>query len=113
MAAKFSGTLRTDSKTSQSEEIKHLYVGMWAMIASYYRLAVQRNKGDVNAIMQAVNATRCMAPTIKMLRTITDFVPDRKIRGGDIKLTYLTSASHDTIPTIFQNEQWNDQWKNS
>ena len=43
VAAEFRGSLRTDSKTrngwqstSQSEEIKHLSVGICAMITSYY-----------------------------------------------------------------------------
>ena len=37
-------------------EIKHFSEAICVQIASYYRLAVQRNKGDINAIIKAVEA---------------------------------------------------------
>ena len=61
---KYRGNLITDSKprgywndsSKEGVKIKHLSVGMCAQIASYYHLAVKRNKGDVMAIIKAVNA---------------------------------------------------------
>ena len=63
LAAEYAGTLRKVSKTreiwessSTSVEIKNLSEAMCGQIASYYRLAVQRNKGDTQAIIKAVKA---------------------------------------------------------
>ena len=62
---KYVGTLKTDSKTREgwkgeptkkSVAIHHLSVAMCGQIASYYRLAVQRNTGDVSSIIRAINA---------------------------------------------------------
>ena len=39
-----------------STEIRHLTLAMCVQIASYYRLAVQRNAGDVAAIQEAIKA---------------------------------------------------------
>ncbi|KAI6654474.1 hypothetical protein LOD99_870 [Oopsacas minuta] len=55
LEAGYRGTLKRQStpreswthSTSESLEIKHLSDAMCGQIASYYRLAVQRNKGDV------------------------------------------------------------------
>ena len=62
IAKKYVGTLTVQSKTraewgySTQKEIKHQYIPMCGMIASYYRLAVQRNIGDIDEIIQAINA---------------------------------------------------------
>ena len=62
---KYVGTLKADSKvregwkgesTKKSVAIHHLSVAMCAQIASYYRLAVQRNKNDIPSIIRAINA---------------------------------------------------------
>ena len=57
------GTLRKVSMTreswkssSTSVEIKHLSKAMCGQVTSYYRLAVQRNKGNTDAIIKAVMA---------------------------------------------------------
>ena len=112
MAAEFR-SLRTDSKTrkgwqltSQSEEVKHLSVGMCAMITSYYRLAVQKNKGDVDAIVQAVNAIPLhLGANYENAKENHRLTPIQKIRGADISLISFISASHGTIRTIFLNKQ--------
>ena len=44
------------SSSGPSIEIKHLSEAMCGQIASYYRLAIQRNKGDIDAIIKAVKA---------------------------------------------------------
>ena len=63
LAPEYAGTLRKVSKTreswkssSTSVEIKHLSEAMCGQVASYYRLAVQRNKGNTDAIIKAVMA---------------------------------------------------------
>ena len=61
---KYVGTLKADSKTregrkgesNRSVAIHHLSVAMCAQIASYYRLAVQRNTNDIPSIIRAINA---------------------------------------------------------
>ena len=62
---KYVGTLKADSKvregwkgesTMKSVAIRHLSVAMCAQIASYYRLAVQRNTNDIPSIIRAINA---------------------------------------------------------
>ena len=58
----FKGTLQRTSKARQAwksrpaEEIRHLTLAMCAQVASYYRLAVQRNSGDIPAIVLAIKA---------------------------------------------------------
>ena len=59
----YQGILRRVSKSRESwkssetsVEIKHLSEAMCGQITSYYRLAVQRNKGDTGAIIKAVKA---------------------------------------------------------
>ena len=58
----YRGRLQRSSKgreswqSGASLEIKHLSLSMCAQIASYYRLAVQRNSGDVPAILNAIRA---------------------------------------------------------
>ena len=58
----FKGTLQRSSKgreaweTKSAEKIRHLSLAMCGQIASYYRLAVQRNAGDVPAINRAIKA---------------------------------------------------------
>ena len=58
----FRGTLQRSSKSREAwqsganEKINHLSISMCAQIASYYRLAVQRNSGDVPAILNAIMA---------------------------------------------------------
>ena len=44
------------SSSDPSIEIKHLSEAMCGQIASYYRLAIQRNKGDIEAIIKAAKA---------------------------------------------------------
>ena len=63
LAPEYVGTLRKVSRTreswkssSTSVEIKHLSEAMCGQVASYYRLAVLRNKGNTDAIIQAVMA---------------------------------------------------------
>ena len=64
LAPDYAGTLKRSSKSRESwkgsaghsVEIKHLSEAMCGQIASYYRLAIQRNKGDIEAIIQAINA---------------------------------------------------------
>ena len=63
LAPEYAGTLRKSSKTRESwkssansVEIKYLSESICGQIASYYRLAVQRNRGDTDAIIQAVMA---------------------------------------------------------
>ena len=59
---KYVGTLTVQSNTraewgySTQKEIKLLSISMCGMIASYYRLAVQRNIGNIDEIIQAINA---------------------------------------------------------
>ena len=60
---KYAGTLRKVSKpregwksSSASVEIKYLSEAMCGQITSYFRLAVQRNKGDIDAIIKAIKA---------------------------------------------------------
>ena len=62
---KYLGTLKADSKvrecwkgesTKKSVAIQHLSVAMCAQIASYYRLAVQRNTNDIPSIIRSINA---------------------------------------------------------
>ena len=62
---KYVGTIKEDSKTSEgwkgesikkSVAINHISVAMCAQIASYFRLAVQRNKNDISSIIRAINA---------------------------------------------------------
>ena len=59
------GTLKADSKTKEgwkgestnkSVAIHHLSVAMCAKIASYNRLAVQRNKNDILSIIRVIHA---------------------------------------------------------
>ena len=58
----FRGQLQRSSKPRGSwdadscEVIKHLSVSMCGQVASYFRLAVQRNSGDVPAILNAIKA---------------------------------------------------------
>ena len=58
----FRGTLQRTSKgrgtwkCRPAEEIRHLSLAMCAQVASYYRLAVQRNAGDIPAIIRAIKA---------------------------------------------------------
>ena len=64
LAPEYAGTLKKVSKSreswksssSPSIEIKHLSEAMCGQIASYYRLAIQRNRGDIDAIIKAVKA---------------------------------------------------------
>ena len=63
LSQEYAGTLRKVSKSRESwkssgtsVEIKHLSEAMCGQIASYYRLAVQRNKGDIDSIIKAVRA---------------------------------------------------------
>lgn len=62
LKTKYKGTLVKDSTSRQSwgdnnsKEIKTLSVGMCAQIATYYILAVQRNKGDIAQIIRAIQA---------------------------------------------------------
>ena len=63
LTPEYAGTLRKVSKSRESwkssdtsVEIKHLSEAMCGQVASYYRLAVQRNKGDTDAIIKAVKA---------------------------------------------------------
>ena len=64
LAPRYAGTLKKVSKSRESwksksrtsVEIKHLSEAMCGQIASYYRLAIQRNKGDINAIIKAIKA---------------------------------------------------------
>ena len=63
LSQEYAGSLRKVSKSWESwkcsgtfVEIKHLSEAMCGQIASYYRLAVQRNKGDIDAIIKAVRA---------------------------------------------------------
>ena len=60
----YRGKLRTQSaprqswssSTQLSKEIKHLSPSLCGQIASYYRLAIQRNEGDVPKILRAIKA---------------------------------------------------------
>ena len=63
LGPEYAGTLRKVSKareswksSSTSVEIKHLSEAMCGQVASYYRLAVQLNKGNTDAIIKAVMA---------------------------------------------------------
>ena len=64
LAPEYAGSLKKVSKgrkswkstAGTSVEIKHLSDAMCGQIVSYYRLAVQRNKGDVDAIITAIKA---------------------------------------------------------
>ena len=63
LAPEYAGTLRKVSKTreswkssSTSVEIKHLSEAMYGQVASYYRLAVQRNKGNNDGSIKSVMA---------------------------------------------------------
>ena len=64
LAPEYDGSLKKVSKGRESckstagtsVEIKHLSDAMCGQIASYYRIAVQRNKGDVDAIIKAIKA---------------------------------------------------------
>ena len=55
----FKGIIQRTSKGRKSkpaEEIRHLSLALCGQIASYYRLAVQRNAGDVPSILAAIKA---------------------------------------------------------
>ena len=58
----FKGTLQRTSKarhawkSKPAEETRHLSLAMCAQLASYYRLAIQRNSGDTPAIIRAIKA---------------------------------------------------------
>ena len=51
-----SGPRNSWSSSQSSEEIKHLSPALCGQIAFYYRLAIQRSEGDVDRILQAINA---------------------------------------------------------
>ena len=59
---KYRGQLQRSSKSRDawksgpSQEIKHLSLSMCGQIASYYRLAVQRNSGDIPSILNGIKA---------------------------------------------------------
>ena len=58
----FKGMIQRSSKGRESwdskpaEEIRHLSLALCGQIASYYRLAVQRNTGDIPSILAAIKA---------------------------------------------------------
>ena len=58
----FKGKIQRSSKGRESwgskpaEEIRHLTLALCGQIASYYRLAVHRNAGDVPSILAAIKA---------------------------------------------------------
>ena len=63
LTPEYAGSLRKVSQSRESwkssdtsVEIKHLSEAMCGQVASYYRLAVQRNKGDTDVIIKAVKA---------------------------------------------------------
>ena len=64
LESEYRGTLKRKStarsdwveSSSGAVEIGHLSDAMCAQVASYYRVAVQRNRGDIQSIIQAVTA---------------------------------------------------------
>ena len=62
VAPLFKGKIQRSSKGRESwdgkpaTEIRHLSLALCGQIASYYRLAVQRNAGDVHSILAAIKA---------------------------------------------------------
>ena len=55
LAPEYAGTLKKVSKRRKIE-IKHLSEAMCRQIASYYRLALQRNRRNIDSIIKAVEA---------------------------------------------------------
>ena len=108
---KYRGHLQRSSKPRDAwkvgtcEEIKHLSLAMCGQIASYYRLAVQRNAGDTPAILNAIKSIVLhLSANDENAGTIMNTAPSQLIRGVGSNPLNLTVSLLRPIQTILEKK---------